>query len=214
MGACGFDELFLQFKTPVLLLGDARSFATTNHQHRRLKCYPQDTAYYVTHLFRDVPQIQHAQRTAANPEDFLRWYLAIEISRLELDVRRFRCYASGSAVDTLLYKRDVDGPRRTPIHRVNCGRDWMPGDELLRQFRQGTIGARVCLITQDQPEAIASRFLEDRDTPLFDINPASAEQMAGNEVGTDWGIALRKNCIPLPFQLLEATPKSRSITSR
>src|SRR5262249_20423542 len=79
MGASGFDELYLQFKTPSLLQDDGYSFGTTTHQHSRLKGYPHDTAYYVTHIFQTISQIQDAQRKATKPADFLQWYVAIEI---------------------------------------------------------------------------------------------------------------------------------------
>src|SRR5262245_37728970 len=52
MGARGFDELYIQFKTPYLLENEGRSVATTTHQHARLLNYPLRTAYYVTHTFR------------------------------------------------------------------------------------------------------------------------------------------------------------------
>ena len=67
MGASGFDELYIQFKTPYLLENDGRSVPTTPHQHARLLHYPPKTAYYVTHTFHEVHQIQELQRTRTTP---------------------------------------------------------------------------------------------------------------------------------------------------
>src|SRR5438105_2126304 len=92
MGASGFDELYIQFKTPDLLVNQGRSVPTTPHQHARLLHYPAQTAYYVTHTFHEVRQLQDMQWAGIGPPEFLRRFLAIEASHLDKDVSRLRYY--------------------------------------------------------------------------------------------------------------------------
>jgi hypothetical protein len=201
MGASAFDELFMQFKTPALLECGGYSFGTRPRQHRRLQLYPPNTAYYVTHTFESLVQIQEAQRHAAeDPDAFLRHYLAIEIERLEPDVTRFRYYAPAPDYEPecVSYKLKPER-KRTPGNRVACG-GWLTGDELLRRFLARALGARVFLLGgKDETNEDTERVLPAGvDMPPLSMSPDKADRMAGKETGTDWGTALRKNFVPLP----------------
>jgi hypothetical protein len=200
MGAGGFDELYLQFKAPSLLKGDGYSFRTYEHQHDRLQDYPSDTAYYLTHLFRGVEQVQRAQREATNPLDFLRWYVAIEVHRLERvqlfwyagDTESRRAYG-------VLYKLRDDRPREHPKRPLDSG-GWMTGAELLLRFEQNAIGARMILAGGDD-EAQTPAALVQGEKVLDRVclmSPERARQMIRGDEGRDMGTALRKNAEPLP----------------
>jgi hypothetical protein len=120
MGASAFDELYIQFKTPDLLKRGGYSFGTRPHQHARLQHYPRHTAFYVTHTFEVLDQIQQAQRDAAtDPDALLRRYLAIEIKHLNPDVSRFRYQAEAPeySPQDVTYKRRSDHGRtpRNPV---------------------------------------------------------------------------------------------------
>ena len=203
MGASGFDELYLQFKTPNLLQGDGYlddyGFATTAHQHERLQDCPLDTAYYVTHLFRSVEQIQRAQHGAKEPLDFLRWYVAIEVGRLDAQLQRFRYSASLADLRThsVLYNTRADRTRKHPKTPLASG-SWIPGDELLLRFRDSRIGAQVILAgtAAEKPVDLPRlRALSDRACMM---SPTRAREMVRADEQGDWGTMLRKNIVTLP----------------
>ena len=113
MGANGFEELYIQFKTPNLLENYGRSVPTTPHQHARLLHYPPKTAYYVTHTFHEIHQVQELQRTITSPEEFLRRYFAIEANHFEQDVTRIRYYVyDDEHPEEITYKLRLDPGRR------------------------------------------------------------------------------------------------------
>jgi hypothetical protein len=197
MGASEFDELYLQFKTPNLLEVNDYGFRTTPHQHERLQDYPCDTAYYVTHLFRDICAIQNAERAATDPLHFLHWYVAIEIKRLAGNLRRFR-YTGDMALQEardMRYNLETDPKRTQPKTPLSPDR-WISGDELLWRFCRSEVGSRMILAGQDAadlPPAAPSQ-LGDR---VCIMSPERANQMIRGDEGTDWGTALRKDFRPL-----------------
>ncbi len=199
MGASEFDELYLQFKTPNLLRINDYGFRTTPHQHERLQDYPFDTAYYVSHLFRDIGQIQKAERSAADPLDFLRWYVAIEIKRLASDLRRFRYTGDMSLREAydMFYNLETAPKRTQPKTQLSPG-SWLSGDDLLRRFARGVAGARV-ILAGDATKDIGQAALRVGDRVCI-MSPEQANRMVRDDEGADWGTALRKDIFPLPSQ--------------
>jgi hypothetical protein len=197
MGATGFDELYLQFKTPALLEGDGYSFATYEHQHQRLQEYPHDTAFYLTHLFRGVDQVLRAQQEAVDPLDFLHWYVAIEIGRLA-NVQRFRYFGDLKArwAHEVLFKVRTDKKWEHPKTALHA-RGWMTGAELVQRFQRDEVGAHVYLAggdVEEQTPVAYRRRVSDRDCPM---SPEQAERWVRGDEKRDWGTALRKNVRPL-----------------
>jgi hypothetical protein len=198
MGACGFSELFIQFKTPNVLHGLGYSFPTRAAQHQRLRYYPKHTAFYVSHTFWDVQEIQKAQQLAT-PAEFLRRYVAIEVRCLEDDVRRFRYYAQKPPYKPawVRYKRGVDGTIKYPQHSVDPAH-WMLGDELLNRFRSGSVGAWVLPFGVDDEYQTEDAGWPDHESQReWLVTKRLIEQMSGRDKGIDWGTALRKDFKPL-----------------
>ena len=209
MSANGFDELYLQFKGPRFLKRKKWRYGifTTQHQHTRLQCYPFNTAYYVAHTFRDVAQIQRAQYEWTNPADFLKRYVAIEIRRLEDNVKFFRYSADRAdfVPHEVYYNLDTDAHPRKATHEVDGDRGgWMNGEELLRCFCEGNVGARVRLegwgmaVAPPAPDAgiMDDRLMEHDGLEPWDLPHDSVVQMADVDQGKDWGVALRRNIVP------------------
>jgi hypothetical protein len=71
----------------------------------------------------------------------------------------------------------------------------MTGDELLRRYLAGALGARVLLLggTADAGEGQAPLPSAVGDREAWVMNAEKAEQIAGDEKGADWGTALRKS---------------------
>jgi hypothetical protein len=210
MGASSFDELYIQFKTPLCLAKERWRYSihTTPHQHCRLQTYPFNTAFYVTHTFRTVSQIQKAQGEAAKPADFLQYYVAIEIRRLEDDVKFFRYTADQSFMPyEVVYNRHADRAHpRTPTHVCDMdSNDWMTGEELLRRFKAGSLGAWMLL--EGDP---AKGLLQNIDGEELVVRPqhrrpeqwvvprAQLAKLCPPDEKEEWGTSLRKNIEPRP----------------
>src|SRR5262249_46790106 len=80
-GKEGCVELCLQFKTPSLTK-DGFTVSIREHQHQTLLSYPRNSAFYVTHAFRTIAEIQQCQLEAIQAKDFLKYYIAIEAHSL------------------------------------------------------------------------------------------------------------------------------------
>lgn len=199
MGVSGFDELYVQFKTPYLLENDGRSVPTTPHQHARLLHYPPNAAYYVTHTFEGIDQIQELQRTRTSPVEFLHRYFAIEANHFEEDVTRLRYYVyNPEHPEEIRYKRRVD-PGRNPARPVDDN-DWLNGEELLSRFARGEIGARVQLVVLDDvdgfsaTEANQSTLTAKRRSELWVMSPDQALKIGpGDDEEGRWGEFFRRN---------------------
>jgi hypothetical protein len=205
MGASEFDQLYLQFKTPNLLVREdagrnGYSFATTPHQHRRLKRYPVWSAFYVTHTFRSVEDVQSAQMAAKPPDTFLRRYFGIEIEQLHLDISTFRYYAPtpGFLPNEIKYKLSSETTTRTPTHPLRQGHCWLDGEEILERFKNRKIGARVRLVSRTADELSVGVRHPILDLPPFDVTRDLLPQMGGEEdEGGGYGTAIRRNHAPL-----------------
>ena len=197
MGAAGFDELYLQFKTPGLRDRGGFSFATYEHQHQRLQEYPLDTAYYVTHLFRGVDEVLKAQREAAAPLEFLHWYVAIEVGRLP-NVQRFRYYGDlvSRHAHEVLFKVRTDKKREHPKTPLRP-QGWMTGAELLERFKRDEIGAHVSLGGRGITKTAQALVFPDVSDRHCEMSPERAQQWVHRDEKRDWGTALRKNFRPL-----------------
>jgi hypothetical protein len=198
MGVRGFDELYLQFKTPHLLQWNGYSFGTYKHQHDRLRAYPINTAYYLTHIFRNVEQVLQAQRGAKVPLDFLEWYIAINIGVLG-DVKRFRYYGKTVFCRELELScrltTDFGVRPKWPLDKSA----WMTGAELLMRFELNEVGTRMILESGEDPEKLDGARLTDqvkRDR-MYQMSRERARQMVSEDEKTDLGFALRKNAEPL-----------------
>lgn len=201
IGANGFDELYVQFKTPSLLNNDGRSMKARTHQHARLLRYPPRTAYYVAHTFESIPEIQEVQRTATGPADFLRRYCAVEASQFEESVTTVRYYVfHPEQCGDICYKLGSDLGRK-PTRPID-EREWINGEELLSRFARGEIGARVVLVSSGDANGQAARqakeqaVMGERRGEVWVMSPGEADAMAsGDDEEGRWGESFRKGFV-------------------
>jgi hypothetical protein len=171
----------------------------------------------VAHTFRDISQIQKAQRQLTNAADFLMRYVAIEIQRLDDDVKFFRYSADRDdfCADEVFYNRHTDPRPRKATREIDADTGgWMNGEDLPQRFQLESLGARVRLLPQPEKLQPAIRIAagepedEEEDTGLtrrpepWDLPRARVVQMARLDKGDDWGTAFRKN-----FDLLPPPPR-------
>jgi hypothetical protein len=146
VGQGAFREIVLQFKCPKPSY-DQFSIRVTRHQHEVLrKLYPPGVAYYVTAAFRNVREVQAAQRQAKSAAEFLRHYVAIEISEhLPVDAQRlyFERGAEPWKIRTVGYKREAEGKARKASQRVPKTTGWGSGYSLINKVREKAIGTIV-----------------------------------------------------------------------
>jgi len=126
-------QLLLQFKRPRLTVSGYSSFSPRPQQHERLRHYPPGTAFYVVPVLRTLEQMQAAQKSGCAPLDFLRNYLAIDISTLPLDFRFVRYGISEIWVTAQV------GKERRHIH---AGK-WIQGNTLIEKFMAGRLGTTI-----------------------------------------------------------------------
>lgn len=143
IGKKGCRELYLQFKTPNLTRSGF-TIRLQRHQHNRLRRYPHGSAYYVSHVFRGISEVQDAQLKVSQSSDFLRQYIAINASSLPCNTN-FVQYTSEPISEypgEPKYKTEQDGNiRKAPTDLI--GSEWLRGDLLLQKFKDRKIGRQI-----------------------------------------------------------------------
>lgn len=155
-GNCSRD-LFIQFKRPDVRTTDYLNISVTEHQHHVLERRAPLTAYYVAATFFNEKELREALVQAdATPLEFLRHFIAIEVTDLPSDVKaiRYLKHAKGNPNHGVL-PNDPTGPYYRTIPKKRkweplCGlfslpweqdKDkWLRGDELIERFINGTVG--------------------------------------------------------------------------
>lgn len=208
IGLSSFRELYLQFKAPSYSESRRRfTISVTNHQHRMLKQYPDRTAYYVAHTFTSIKDFIDAQRKLQISMNFLRYFVAIEISSLPDEIAFFQYSQPSSHRESLCirYKKASDGNSRIARNKI-VGSACLRGNQLAEKFKNDCIGTLVQLSNDsDYQEVRHSLFdpTENRKVPgtfMWQMTPLKAQVMADGCGNTDFGIHLRKeltytNCI-------------------
>lgn len=159
IGKKSCKELYLQFKTPNLTRSGF-TIRITPHQHNRLTKYPHGSAYYISHTFQDISEVQDAQLKVSLSSDFLKQYIAITASSLPYNTNfvQYKREPISEYPREPKYKTDQDGNIRKARTNVMKS-EWLRGDVLLQRFKDDQIGSRVRLRSfddnQDHPVYIA-----------------------------------------------------------
>ena len=143
VGSDPFRQLCLQFKAPTYYSESHDRFTIhlTSHQHRLLKAYSANSAFYVAGMLPSLREFTLYQTRVLKAADFLAHFVCIEVSALPPEVDFF--HLTRPSLHHLLphvaFKVPADGAVRVAAHTVTeCG--WLRGDVLLKQFRGGALG--------------------------------------------------------------------------
>lgn len=137
-------ELYLQFKRPRLrnrLHKKGFTISLKTHQHEHLKNYPRNTAYYVSPAFCEISEIQQAQSNASTPNDFLKHFIAVEISTLPDSASAIRFKRERE--DALSIPQEACYKIRSKHSYEDQDPQWMLGSELLTRFKAKEVGGMV-----------------------------------------------------------------------
>ena len=148
-----FNEVFLQFKRPQVK-NDQFLLRTTAHQHTNLQDRPSDSCYYVGHTFRDLEELEQAQKGLSASQDFLRYFILVEISCLDPNLT------------TIVYERNeksliprtvsaihnlVSGSGRTREKKTRIRSEkYFTGTAFKKAFNSKEVGIPVSLPTDDE----------------------------------------------------------------
>lgn len=151
-GAHAFQELFLQFKSPVYKKREHLfRVDITPHQHEILQgLYKPGHAFYVTHVFRSLDELHEVERNMQQASEFLLHFIAIQVSGLPSDAKFFtyKKPLSHHASPDVKYGDAKDRGKHegsTPLPK----HQWLRCSKLLRDFREDKIGRWVELIVDD-----------------------------------------------------------------
>lgn len=200
IGLSSFRELYLQYKAPIYS-ENKRHFTikVTKHQHRMLKQYPDHTAYYVAHTFTSLKDILDAQKKLRISINFLKYFVAIEISSLPEEITFFQYSQPSSHRESLRirYKKTSDGNCRIASNKI-VGSACLRGNQLAEKFKNHCIGTLVQLPKdfdyQDVRHSVFDLTENHKvhDNFMWQMTPLKAQVMADGCSKTDFGIHLRK----------------------
>lgn len=200
IGSSTFRELYLQFKAPTY--SERKGLFTIQvkrDQHRKLKeYYPPRTAYYVAHMFSSLQEVTSVQKNLKIAADFLRDFIAIEISSLPEDVSFFQYEpVSHSKSPTIKYKLPSEGNIRTAKYDI-ARKDWLRGNQLVDEFKRNSIGAIVELSDENEDEIkmsssiIDNQRIENYQSIPWQMSPHKAQIIAEKCAGDNFGVHIRK----------------------
>lgn len=176
MGRPGGREILLQFKTPYVHVRRKGRFTITINprQHERLLGHPENSAFYVSHAFQSIQEINDSQQNIVDSRQFLKFFIAIEVRALAPDTNFVQFIRDGAAIPILpTFKRGTDGATRTarnPIPEADC----YDGEHLLRQYKAKKVGRYISYanreegLTQSEKVSRKSRVLFSPDESLGD----------------------------------------------
>ena len=174
VGAGALRELYLQFKAPTYSARDTRfTFELTPHQHARLQRYPTGSAFYVAGYFTSLRQLNDVQSSVATTEDFLRYYVCIDVAGISATARCVTFAAPASQRHTVDpgYKdaRHGKGPKDfAPVE----SRFWERGNSLVARLKQGQVGRMLSFGAEDEAAIVKSVAIE---TPSYVELPSPKE---------------------------------------
>jgi hypothetical protein len=197
-GLSGFRELYLQFKAPAYSERQRRfTINTTKPQHQRLLRYPSHTAYYLTHTFSSLEECTAAQRNVREAVNFLRHFLAIDIASLRDDVASFRYLKPPSHRESPQITYTCTTNRTKHLKVGNDG--WLRGNQLVEKFKDGSIGALVRLVTdQEKPSEprshLGSTAATDSVAPSQEwiLSPQVVDSLFSGRTEGSFGLQIRK----------------------
>lgn len=155
VGADSMRELYLQFKAPTYSERDNRfTFELTPHQHARLQRYPAGSAFYVAAYFTSLQQLNAVQSSIATTEDFLRYYVCIDVTGVSATARSITFAAPASQRHSVEpgYKDSQHGKSPKDYTPVEP-RLWERGNALIARLKQGQVGRTLQLKYEDDTVA-------------------------------------------------------------
>lgn len=154
-------EIYLQFKTPNVT-SKGFTIRITPHQHNRLRLYPYQSAYYVSHTFKDISEIQNCQSRISSSRDFLKRYIAINAYILPCDTNflQYERYPNKNSEFPRepKYKTKRDGNIRKAGNTIERS-EWLRGDSISQKFKDDQIGNQVIFGNIDGSEYRRVRFI-------------------------------------------------------
>jgi hypothetical protein len=197
VGRASFRELYLQFKAPTYSERyDRFTIRPTAHQHRLLKAYPANSAFYVAGMFRSLHDFNTQQTHLHTVADFMARFVCIEVSALpdRIDFFHFFYLSPNSQLLHVACKVPEDGLTRIARHAVS-ERGWLRGHTLLTNFKADALGVVVGL--DDSDLSPASDDVARAQGMLFNESvwyPSRSQlyELSGDCTPSDFGIHLRK----------------------
>jgi hypothetical protein len=174
VGSDSMREIYLQFKAPTYSERDRRFTCNlTEHQHLRLRNYPNGTAFYVAAYFKSLDQFNNAQSSTNTTEDFLRNYICIDVKGVADDARCLTFCTPSTMRHSLEpgYKdsRHSNSPKSyTPIESMHCKK----GNLLISLLKQEKVGRLIDLRPAGSTANctnIASALDLDAELPVHDF---------------------------------------------
>ena len=185
MGQPGGREILLQFKTPYVRDDGKFTIKIRREQHERLLGHPLNSAFYVSHAFRSVQEINDSQQNVVDSQKFLKFFIAIEVHALASDTNFVQFIRDGAVIPILpTFARDVDGPTRTARNPV-AETDHYDGEHLLRLYKDKKLGRHIRYINRE--DVITELGMASNKSPTHfspDESLADAESAKDRTYGT------------------------------
>lgn len=183
ISANSFKEMYLQFKSPSYhsdITNKSTIKTSQGHQHRLLKSYPPRTTYYVFHTFKTIADLLDAQKNCNKPEDFLRNYIAVEVSQLPKDMT-FMHYIEG------IHKSDIVNPGYMRVVYDYIKPQCIRGDKLALLFKNCTIGTWFHLRDDDDIEF----YIGDYNDQVWHVSLDKIKEICNDCIDGDFGTLFR-----------------------